>query len=419
MNKSRAPWQWIPSLYFAEGLPNIIVTYIALVMYKRLGLSNAEAALYTSWLYLPWVIKPFWSPVVDILRTKRWWILLMQLFIGTSLAGVAFTLHCSPMVQWTLAFFWLMAFSSATHDIAADGFYMLELPTKEQALYVGIRSTFYRVSTIAGQGLLLMIAGVLEVYTRRPIQAWSYTFAIAAFVFLLLLAYHHYALPRPKADLPSAIQKKEIGKAFLATFISFFRKPHFWAAIAFMLLYRLPEALLTKVCPLFLVDPVSEGGLGLTTSEVGFVQGTIGIIGLTVGGVLGGIAVSRDGLKRWLWFMVMAISLPDILYVLLAYFQPEGIHLTAICIFIEQFGYGFGFTAYMIYLISYAQGPSKTAHYAFATGFMALSMMLPGLFAGYLSDLMGYLNFFILVMLLVPVTFIVSAFIKTEGNTNK
>lgn len=221
MNKSRAPWQWIPSLYFAEGLPNIIVTYIALVMYKRLGLSNAEAALYTSWLYLPWVIKPFWSPVVDILRTKRWWILLMQLFIGTSLAGVAFTLHCSPMVQWTLAFFWLMAFSSATHDIAADGFYMLELPTKEQALYVGIRSTFYRVSTIAGQGLLLMIAGVLEVYTRRPIQAWSYTFAIAAFVFLLLLAYHHYALPRPKADLPSAIQKKEIGKAFLATFISF------------------------------------------------------------------------------------------------------------------------------------------------------------------------------------------------------
>ena len=380
MNKSRAPWQWIPSLYFAEGLPNIIVTYIALVMYKRLGLSNAEAALYTSWLYLPWVIKPFWSPVVDILRTKRWWILLMQLFIG---------------------------------------FYMLELPTKEQALYVGIRSTFYRVSTIAGQGLLLMIAGVLEVYTRRPIQAWSYTFAIAAFVFLLLLAYHHYALPRPKADLPSAIQKKEIGKAFLATFISFFRKPHFWAAIAFMLLYRLPEALLTKVCPLFLVDPVSEGGLGLTTSEVGFVQGTIGIIGLTVGGVLGGIAVSRDGLKRWLWFMVMAISLPDILYVLLAYFQPEGIHLTAICIFIEQFGYGFGFTAYMLYLISYAQGPSKTAHYAFATGFMALSMMLPGLFAGYLSDLMGYLNFFILVMLLVPVTFIVSVFIKTEGNTNK
>lgn len=186
-----------------------------------------------------------------------------------------------------------------------------------------------------------------------------------------------------------------------------------------MLLYRLPEALLTKVCPLFLVDPVSEGGLGLTTSEVGFVQGTIGIIGLTVGGVLGGIAVSRDGLKRWLWFMVMAISLPDILYVLLAYFQPEGIHLTAICIFIEQFGYGFGFTAYMLYLISYAQGPSKTAHYAFATGFMALSMMLPGLFAGYLSDLMGYLNFFILVMLLVPVTFIVSVFIKTEGNTNK
>ena len=414
MTKSKAPWRWIPSLYFAEGLPNIIVTFIALIMYKRLGLSNSDATLYTSWLYLPWVIKPFWSPVVDMLRTKRWWILLMQLLIGASLAGVAFSLHCSPMLQWTLAFFWLMAFSSATHDIAADGFYMLQLTPSEQALYVGIRSTFYRVATIAGQGLLLMIAGTLEVYTRRPLQAWSITFGLSAALFLLLYLYHqYYALPRPQSDKPVS-SDGHLNKAFIETFLSFFRKPGFWAAIAFMLLYRLPEALLTKVCPLFLVDPVSAGGLGLTTSEVGFAQGTLGVIGLTVGGILGGMAAGRDGLKRWLWVMVMAISLPDIVYVVLAYFQPEALHWVATCIFVEQFGYGFGFTAYMIYLMQYAQGPSKTAHYAFATGFMALSMMIPGLFAGYLSELMGYLNVFIFVIGLLPVTFVVSALIKVD-----
>lgn len=414
MTKSKAPWRWIPSLYFAEGLPNIIVTFIALIMYKRLGLSNSDATLYTSWLYLPWVIKPFWSPVVDMLRTKRWWILLMQLLIGASLAGVAFSLHCSPILQWTLAFFWLMAFSSATHDIAADGFYMLQLTPSEQALYVGIRSTFYRVATIAGQGLLLMIAGTLEVYTRRPLQAWSITFGLSAALFLLLYLYHkYYALPQPQSDKPVS-SDGHLNKAFIETFLSFFRKPGFWAAIAFMLLYRLPEALLTKVCPLFLVDPVSAGGLGLTTSEVGFAQGTLGVIGLTVGGILGGMAAGRDGLKRWLWVMVMAISLPDIVYVVLAYFQPEALHWVATSIFVEQFGYGFGFTAYMIYLMQYAQGPSKTAHYAFATGFMALSMMIPGLFAGYLSELMGYLNFFIFVIGLLPVTFVVSALIKVD-----
>lgn len=415
MKRLHAPWRWIPSLYFAEGLPNVIVTFIALLMYKRLGLSNEDATFYTSWLYLPWVIKPFWSPVVDILHTKRWWILTMQLLIGASLAGVAFSLHCSPMVQWTLAFFWLLAFSSATHDIAADGFYMLQLTPREQSLYVGIRSTFYRVSTIAGQGLLLMVAGTLEVYTRSPLKAWSITFALSAAMFGLLYAYHkYYALPRPQSDTAATVNGRQMLKAFIDTFISFFRKPGVLAAIAFMLLFRLPEALLTKVCPLFLVDPISKGGLGLTTSEIGFAQGTLGVIGLMAGGILGGIVASRDGLKRWLWPMVAAISLPDILYVALAYFQPEVLHWAAACIFIEQFGYGFGFTAYMIYLMQYAQGPSKTAHYAFATGFMALSLMIPGLFAGWLSDLLGYLNFFILIIGLLPVTFIVSALIKVD-----
>lgn len=417
-NASRA-WRWIPSLYFAEGIPNVVVMTIAVVMYKRLGLDNESVALYTSWLYLPWVIKPFWSPIVDMLRTKRWWIIVMQLLIGASMAGVAFTLQAPAGIQWSLAFFWLMAFSSATHDIAADGFYMIQLSAHDQALFVGIRSTFYRVATIAGQGLLIMFAGVMEVYTRQPAKAWTLTFWAAAAMFFALCIYHHFMLPRPNEAVFRGdtlwLQLKQMGM----TFITFFTKPHIIAAIAFMLLYRFPEALLTKICPMFLLDKASEGGLGLTTSEIGFVQGTVGIIGLTLGGILGGMAIAKDGFKRWLWPMVMSISLPNVVYIILAYFQPDSLILAGICVFIEQFGYGFGFTAYMLYLIHFSQGPSQTAHYAFCTGLMALSMMLPGMAAGWLQEQIGYLNFFILVMLLVPITFVVSAFVRVEGDFGK
>ncbi|MGN0087123.1 MAG: MFS transporter [Alloprevotella sp.] len=412
----KSPLSWIPTLYFAEGIPYVIVMTIALVMYKRLGLSNADVALYTSWLYLPWVIKPFWSPIVDMLRTKRWWILTMQLLIGASLSGVAFTVNAPHYVQWTLACFWLMAFSSATHDIAADGFYMLGLGEHDQSLYVGVRSTFYRIATIAGQGLLIMLAGALEVFTRKPAIAWSFTFWSAAAVFALLWLYHRYILPRPEADTPRNTSSERLLADFAATFLSFFRKPQIWAALAFMLLYRFPEALLTKICPLFFLDKSTEGGLGLTTVELGWVQGVAGVIGLTIGGILGGIAVARYGFRRLLWPMVASITLPDLLYILLAYYQPQGLAAPIVCVFIEQFGYGLGFTAYMLYLIYFSQGEQKTAHYAFCTGFMALSMMLPGMFAGELQELTGYLNFFILVTALTPLTFLAAWLVRVPAD---
>lgn len=411
----RSPWRWIPTLYFAEGIPNVIVMTITVIMYKRIGLNNGDIALYTAWLYLPWVIKPFWSPIVEMLKTKRWWITAMQLLLGAAMAGVAFTLPTAHAVQWSLALFWLMAFSSATHDIAADGFYMLALDEKSQAFYVGIRSTFYRIATIAGQGLMIMFAGVIEVYTRNPVQAWSITFWVAAGVFIALYVYHRYQLPFPASDVPH--KKDERGpNEFLTTICAFFKKPGIVPALAFMLLYRFPEALLTKICPLFLLDPLSKGGLGLTTLEIGIVQGTIGVLGLTIGGILGGIVVSRGGWKRWFWPMVWSISLPNIIYVFLAYYQPTTVGVIATGIFIEQFGYGFGFTAYMLYLMSFSQGTYQTAHYAFCTGFMALGLVLPGMFAGWLQESVGYLNFFIIVMTLVPITFIVSAFIKFREN---
>lgn len=413
------PWAWIPSLYFSEGIPYVIVMSIAVVMYKRLGLSNTDIALYTSWLYLPWVIKPFWSPFVDMLRTRRWWILAMQVLIGASLAGVAFSLRLPSFFQWSLAFFWLMAFSSATHDIAADGFYMLELDEHEQAFNVGIRSTFYRVATIAGQGLLVMFAGIMEVYTRVPSKAWSLTFGAAAVLFLCIACYHSLFLPRPASDQPRSTAIQEIFHDFIETFASFFQKKHLLAALSFMLFYRFPEALLTKICPLFLLDAPDAGGLGLTTSELGFVQGTVSVLGLLLGGVIGGMAIAREGFRKWLLPMVLSISLPNVVYIFLAYYQPEGLAIVNTCLFIEQFGYGFGFTAYMLYLIHFSRGKSQTAHYAFCTGFMALSMMLPGMAAGWLQETIGYLNFFILVMCLTPVTFLVSFLIRVEDGFGK
>jgi PAT family beta-lactamase induction signal transducer AmpG len=418
--KSTSPWAWIPTLYFAQGLPYVAVMTISVIMYKRLGISNAELAFYTGWLNLPWVIKPLWSPFIDLIKTKRWWITWMQLLIGAGLAGIAFTIPTDYFFQLTLAVFWLMAFSSATHDIAADGFYMLGLSSHEQALFVGIRSTFYRIATIAGQGLLIMLAGHLEKTTNNIPFSWSITFMVLAGLFLALWVWHQFILPHPDSDKAAReVSASTLLKEFGATFVSFFRKKQAGIAILFMLLYRLPEAQLGKMSIPFLIDPVSEGGLGLTTEQIGFVQGTVGIIGLTLGGILGGIAVSRHGLKRWLWPMVWAISLPDIVYVYLSYVQPTSLMLVNTCVFIEQFGYGFGFTAYMLYLIYFADGEHKTAHYAICTAFMALGMMIPGMAAGWLQEVMGYQGFFIWIMVCTLATFGVTALLKIDPQFGK
>ena len=427
-SKQKSPIWWISTLYFAEGFPNVVVSVIAAIMYKRLsmngelsGISNAEIALIVSWLYLPWVIKPFWSPIVDVMKSKRWWILSMQLVLGAAFAGVAFMIPSPAIVQWTLAFFWLAAFASATHDIAADGYYMQQLDTHRQTLYVGIRSTFYRIATIAGQGLLLMLAGNLETFLRNPIKAWSYTFWCAAALFFLLWIYHRSILPTsPDNNRHEASPHQQSATQSIATAVlTFVRKPHFLTALAFLLLYRFPEALLVRICPLFMLDSQQAGGLALTTAQIGFVQGTIGVVGLTLGGILGGIVVAHSGFRRWIWPMVLSISLPNAIYILLAYYQTTSIHLISIGVFIEQFGYGFGFTAYMLYMLHFSRGAHETTHYALCTGLMAIGLMLPGSFAGELQELMGYLNFFILIMLLCPITAIVTVCIKIPHDFGK
>jgi PAT family beta-lactamase induction signal transducer AmpG len=417
----RNPWVWVPSLYFAQGIPYVVAMSVSVIMYKRLGMSNTDIALYTSWLYLPWVIKPLWSPFVDMFSTKRFWVVSLQFVIGIALAMVAFALPTPSFFTYTIAIFWLMAFGSATHDIAADGYYMLALEQHQQAAFVGVRSTFYRIAMITGTGILVVLAGQIETSSGGNIPlAWSVTFGVLAGLFLLFFAYHRLILPYPTTDRPTLSDATEgVRKEFTRTFALFFKRKNIVATLAFLLFYRFAEAQLVKLVSPFLLDARDKGGLGLTTSEVGIVYGTVGVIALTLGGLLGGWVVSKKGLKFWLWIMVFSIHLPDAMFVYLSQVQPDDLLLINIAVAIEQFGYGFGFTAYMLYMIIVAEGEHKTAHYAICTGFMALGMMVPGMFSGMIQEAIGYKSFFIWVILATIPGFLVAAFVKIDPQFGK
>jgi MFS transporter, PAT family, beta-lactamase induction signal transducer AmpG len=415
----RSPWFWIPTLYLAEGLPNVLVASVSVVLYKNLGVSNAAIAFYTGWLYLPWVIKPLWSPVVDLLKTRRQWIWAMQLILGAGLAGVALTIPAPHFFQLTLAFFWLLSFGSATHDIAADGFYMLATTEREQSFFVGIRSMFYRVATIAAQGGLVILAGQIYRRTGNYSSAWSMAFALVAGIYLCFGFYHWFILPRPSGDEPKIAAPKDFLAEFFKTFGAFFQKPKIVIVLLFLLSYRLGEAQLVKMFQPFLLDPRTVGGLGLTNDQLGLVYGTVGIVVFILGALLGGFAVSRRGLKFWLWPMLLAIHLPDAVFIWLAYAQPESLFAIGAGVAVEQFGYGFGFTAFMLYMIYIARGEHQTAHYAICTGFMALGMMLPGMWSGWLQEKIGYPHFFVWVILATIPSFIVAMKIPLDAEFGK
>ena len=428
MNSTKriSPWAWVPTLYFAQGIPYFIVNNISVLMFAKMGVPNGEMALFTSLLYLPWTIKPFWSPFIDIIKTKRWWIISMQILM--SIAFILLTLSIPKpdeatiaagttpisMFTITLVLFIITAFAWATHDIAADGFYMLALRQSDQAAFVGIRSTFYRLASIFGQGVLVAIAGAIELRYKDIPLSWTITMLVTAVMFSLVTFYHLFAIPKPTSDksvlTPGTASAKAIFQEFGRTFATYFTKPGVWLAIAFMLLYRLPEAFLIKMCMPFLVASKEAGGLELSTAEVGIVYGTIGVIFLTVGGILGGLFASRIGLKKSIWWMAGCMTLPCLTFVYLAIGQPDNLFAISTAIAIEQFGYGFGFTAYMLYMMYFSEGEFKTSHYAICTAFMALSMMIPGMFAGYLQEAVGYVNFFWIVILCCAATIVVTVF---------
>jgi MFS transporter, PAT family, beta-lactamase induction signal transducer AmpG len=605
----QGPWRWVPSLYFAQGLPYVVVMTVAVIMFKRLGVGNAEIALYTSWLYLPYAIKPLWSPLVQRFGTRRGWVIVMQLLVAAGLACTALAVPLDSFLRWSLVALASVAICSATHDVAADGFYLLALNSHQQAWFVGIRSTAYRMAMIAGQGLLVMLAGSLESATglpvvevqvqaggqapaapsfspaeftlaegtdqqrvavakqsydvsvrgqktadvkplkelvrkwnvehgfypapesaakrekanwvlgledfirsrfgrkrdapaqvgaragdvavvmmrltqavplgqqqvvqfgraagdsnfdvvegerftvtdanwqmpfaavvqvdaklERPSQsmfevrtgnlrlAWSVTFFVVAGIFLAFCVYHYIALTHAAADIAATESSKAAAggiAGFLNPFVDFFRKPRIVAVLAFLLLYRFPESQLVKLATPFLLDSREVGGLALTTAEVGIVYGTVGVIMLTLGGIIGGFVVARGGLGRCLWPMALAIHLPNLAFLYLAYAQPESRTLITAAVAVEQFGYGFGFTAYMLYCVYVATGKHQTVHYALCTGCMALGMMIPGMWSGWLQELIGYQHFFVWIMLAMIPSLLAVALIKVDRDFGK
>ncbi len=415
---TKSPSLWVPSLYLGESLPYAAVMLMSVVLYQEMGLTDTQIALYTSWLGLPWVIKPLWSPFIDSIRTKRWWILAMQFLIGASLALVALSLPTTMWLRASLALFMLIAFSSSTHDISADGFYILGLSNQDQELYVGVRNTFYRIGMVLGQGGLVMLAGMLQEGAFGLPQfsipvSWSVTFLMVGLLMLLLFAWHSRMLPQVESQTDAALASRGRWRHlhdFAQTWIVFFSKPHILTALCFILLFRLPEGLLTKIVPLFLKRSLDDGGLALSDVNYGIIYGTLGVIGLLGGGLLGGWLVSRYGLRRMLWPLVLCITLPDVVYVYLSYVQSTNLWLIGSCVFVEQVGYGLGFTAYTLYLVSFSHGERSTSVFSLCTAFQYLGgVMLPGMVSGWLSDRLGYNQFFLAVMGFCLVTFAVTA----------
>ena len=430
--KTKSPWWWVPSLYFAEGIPYFLVNNISVMMFTKMGVPNGQMAFFTTLLYFPWFLKGLWSPIVDVIRTKRWWIVTMQVLMTAMMLLLTLTLpkpspeliasgQTSAGLFWfTLVLFIITAFASATHDIAADGFYMLAHSPSSQAAFIGIRSTFYRISSVFGQGVLVLIAGLVERSSGNIPLSWQVTLGVSALVFAVVSLYHIFFLPRSADDAPrvKADEAANTWKELGASFVTFFTKPGVLLAIFFMLLYRLPEGFLIKMCQPFLVAAVEKGGLGLPTDVVGIVYGTFGVIALLAGGIVGGLVASRLGLRQSLWWMAAGMTLPCLTFVYLATFLPQNVVIITIALAVEQFGYGFGFTAYMLYMMYFSEGEFKTSHYAICTAFMALSMMLPGFVAGYIQEAIGYVNFFWMVMLCclatVGVTFLARRKVNPE-----
>ena len=420
MLKKNNAWLWIPTLYFASGLPYHAITSISDIMYKDMGIGNAQIAMYTSLLLIPWTIKPLWSPIVEMISTRRKWTLISQLLLAICFAVIALVIPSEQFLVLTLVAFFIGAFVSSTHDIALDGFYIIGLPQEKQSFFSGIRNTFYRIATVFSSGVLVMLANKLGHHFGNDTIAWSATFAVTGIIMLVLWLYHTKAMPRPDKDTSGNTKSiKDVFRNYGDIIKTYFQKPGIVQAILFLLLFRFPEAQLGKMSKLFLMDPTNLGGLALDKGDIGFIYGVVGVIGLIIGGIVGGICISRKGLKYWLWPMVIAISLPDAVYIYMSMLQPDNLYIVGSCIFIEQLGYGFGFTAYTLFMIYFAQGKYPTAHFAISTAFMSLGMMIPGMFAGQLQEKMGYENFFIWVTACTVITFVVSALIKIDPNFGK
>lgn len=405
----------MPTLYLLEGLPYAIVNTVALAVFKDIGIDNGTLGPLTTLISLPWLIKPLWSPFMDIFRSKRWWILLTQTLMTITVALTAILL---PFCNLTLLMilFTIVAFASATHDISADGYYMLALDRQRQSAFVGIRNTFYRGGLVLGQGLMVMLAGWMQKRDGDIPHSWSLVLTLCAVIMAIIATYHFFFMPRPSVDMDRRDKRtsSQVFSEFGESFRTFFMKTGVWWAIAFMLLYRLPEALSLNLLYPFFKDGVEVGGLAAGTEMYGLVYGTFGVVALLLGGILGGVYASRKGLRRTIWPMAMALALPCAVYLIMSLTHPESILVIGGYIILDQLGYGFGFTAYTLFMMQFVDGPLKTSHYAICTAFMWLSMKIPALFAGYLQQAVGYVGFFTIVMVSCIGTFGAVAIARTK-----
>ncbi len=397
MTKLGTPWLWVPTLYLAEGIPYFLVTTVSITLFTQLGMPNAQMALFTSLITFPWVIKPLWSPFVDVLKTKRWWVLCMQTIMAACTLLIAFTAS-RGYFSIGLILFTITAFASATHDIAADGYYMLALTDKQQSAFIGIRSTFYKIAGIFCQSVLLIFVGWMERYTSIN-NAWTCALVCVSAIIAGIALWHAYGMKKVETTTERTLTNQQIWQSVGKTFATFFQKEGIALALCFMLLYRLPEALLLKLCNPFFLATAEQGGLGLSVDEIGLYYGGIGVIMMLIGGIVGGLLISKWGLKRLILPMALALTLPCGVYVYLASELTTNVAIITTCIGIEQLGYGIGYTACMLYMMRFAEGEHQTAHFSLCTAFMFLGLMLPGLVAGYIQEAVGYIWFFWIVMI--------------------
>lgn len=396
MNKT--PWLWVPTLYLYQGIPYSIVMTTSALFYQSMGINVASFTFWTSLLYLPWTIKPLWSPLVEAYSTKRHWVTMTQMLVAVLFLALGLSFQSTWFYPLSLLTLLFIALGSASHDIACDGFYMLALNTKEQSFFVGIRTVFYKIAMLAALGLIPIIVDTVNATENNTSWGWTVAFTALGAVMLLLWLFNKHTLPHPTDTTSNNAHSLSIYKEVI---VSFFSKPGVLPAIGFLLLYRLGEAQLAKIATPFLIDDRANGGLGMSMTDYGIAYGTLGMIALTIGGVVGGWMASKYGLKRLIWSMVAFMNIPNLVYVALAIWQPASDSATIYAAIItEQLGYGFGFTAYMLFLLQYVgDSKYKTAEYALGTALMALGMMLPGMISGFIQEAIGYEWFFIYVVI--------------------
>ena len=417
--KKVLPIAWVPTLYFAMGMPFVVLNMVCALMYKGMGVSDTQIAFWTSLIMLPWTLKPLWSPFLEIYKTKKFFVVLTQVLSGVMFALVAMALHLPDFFVITIALLAVVAISGATHDIAADGTYMSVLSKDEQARWIGWQGAFYNIAKIAATGGLVYLAGVLKDMVGVT-KSWMIVMLAIGILMIILGVYHYSMLPQDRQAVSKKRGLAETWHELWRVLTEFFKKKHIVYYIFFIILYRFAEGFVMKIVPLFLKAPRAEQGLGLTEQQIGLCYGTFGAAAFVLGSILAGYYIAHRGLQKSLFSLAVVFNLPFVAYTLLAIYQPESLWLIGSGIVIEYFGYGFGFVGLTLFMMQQiAPGEHQMSHYAFASGIMNLGVMLPGMMSGAISDWLGYKMFFIFVLFCTIPAPLITWFVPFTYSDNK